>query len=106
MNQAVPGGANSLTGGATTAPGMLASSGRTATATTVPSGPTMANQGTGLGDLLTHDEPAVSGTHVSVPISPNPSLLIILARLSTWRPITHSCTMSDLIESRPCWVNC
>ncbi|GHJ90260.1 hypothetical protein NliqN6_6662 [Naganishia liquefaciens] len=63
MNQAVPGGANSLTGGAITAPGMLASSGRTATATSVPSGPTMANQGTGLGDLLTHDEPAVSGTH-------------------------------------------
>jgi hypothetical protein len=61
MNQAGGAGASALVGGATTAPGMLGTTGRAPTHT----GPTLATQGAGLGDLLTHGNPADDGAHVS-----------------------------------------
>lgn len=52
MNEAGP-GAPALTGGAVPAQSMLSTRGD---GTKEKTGPTMANQGTGLGDLLTHSE--------------------------------------------------
>lgn len=101
MNQAAPGGANSLAGGATTAPGMLASTGRSATAQTH-SGPTMANQGTGLGDLLTHGEGSgLTGTglggntHVSLIALKVHGRTKIAPRRSIWRRIHHTSPTKD-----------
>ncbi|KAJ9108067.1 hypothetical protein QFC20_003636 [Naganishia adeliensis] len=48
-----------VTGGGTTAPGMLGTTGRASSHT----GPTLATQGAGLGDLLTHGDAVNDGAH-------------------------------------------
>jgi hypothetical protein len=110
MNTAGP-GAPALTGGAVPAQSMLGGSG--SGGNSAKTGPTLANQGTGLGDLLTHGEGNGFGntglggdTHVSLMTTQSYGRPNTTPRRSIWRRIHHISLTSDWTASKPCWAPC
>lgn len=97
MNQAGP-GVPALTGGAVPAQSMMGT-----TSTPAPSGPTLATQGAGLGDLLTHGDSAQVGEELSFIFEQDWLMAnITVRRHSTWKQALRLITTIDLTELRGC----